>query len=118
MATTEEILNKVESLRKLWPSWKAWREARKVFGYGPTYKAYLTTPEWKEFRDKKIDQTPFCECCGEPDACEVHHLSYRYVYFENMGLCQAVCEDCHQAMTGIDNYEKKERQNVDRSLQN
>lgn len=91
------------------PRWRAWREARKEFGYRKTYAAYLKSDEWRAFRDKYLKAHPICECCGEADASEVHHLSYQYLFFENMDMMQATCRPCHQVMTGIDNWESRER---------
>lgn len=43
-------------------------------GYG-SYKEYLTSPEWKGIREKKLRRHKNCIMCALP-ATQVHHLSY------------------------------------------
>jgi len=105
--TKDRIIDKVEQLKLIHPSWEAWRIAREEFGYRKTYHAYLSTDEWRSFRDRVKALYPTCQCCLISEASEVHHLDYRYSFFENAGMVQAVCRPCHEAMTGIDNWEKR-----------
>lgn len=107
--TPEFIQDKVEQLALVMPRWRAWREVIREFGYDKVYKAYMRSEEWKKIRDCIKKANPVCECCGEAESAQVHHLSYRYVFFENPAYLQAVCRPCHEAMTGIDNYERQKR---------
>lgn len=91
------------------PMWRAWREARDKYGYRKTYAAYLATDQWRNFRDAVIKAANGkCQCCLVREPSEVHHLSYKYVFFENAGFVQAVCRPCHETMSGIENYDRRD----------
>jgi len=89
------------------PRWQAWRDLQDELGYRKVYHAYLRSEEWQEFRDRVLKIRPTCECCLVSEASEVHHLDYRYLFFENGAMVQCVCRKCHQTMTGMDNDRRR-----------
>lgn len=102
--TPDRIKDRVDELCLTMTRWAAWRQAEQEFGSRKTYHAYLKSEEWRQKRDLVIARSAKrCECCGQRDAWQVHHLSYRYKYFEPLWDLRAVCDPCHEAMTAIDN---------------
>lgn len=102
--TPDAILEYVKRMSQLMPLWMAWHQAEDKYGYRKAYHAYLKSPEWRAKRDMVLLRAnKKCECCGEADAWQVHHLSYRYKFREPLWDLKAVCDACHVAMTALDN---------------
>ena len=61
------------------------------------YHEYLKTDEWKNKREKRlcIDRH-ICTICGD-DAVNVHHLTYKNIFDENMEDITSLCLPCHKA---------------------
>lgn len=80
------------------------------------YAEYLKSPEWKEKRKMVMQRDKYiCQSCLVEDAREVHHLTYRHLYNEPLFDLVAVCRDCHQSITDMDNkseYKKIVHQNL------
>lgn len=63
------------------------------------YKAYLSTPEWRETRRIAIGMAEHrCErCYRRPARLEVHHLTYERRGREWPEDLQVLCGPCHRA---------------------
>ena len=67
------------------------------------YRAYLTTPLWKNIRDKAIEHYGcICNRCGEYGN-DVHHKTYARVGgMEQLEDLEILCRECHDAHHLID----------------
>lgn len=65
------------------------------------YQRYLASREWSLIREKVRERSgDRCEhCCGAPQQA-VHHLTYARVGNERLGDLLAVCEPCHDFLSG------------------
>ena len=62
------------------------------------YKEYLLSKEWKSKRLKILQRSGgVCEICNTKRAYQVHHITYKRVYKENLSDLIAICGICHQA---------------------
>src|SRR4051812_38452353 len=70
---------------------------------------YLTTPHWRQFKEKHIYSNPRAECfiCQKPRTLLPHHFSYKKLYQERVmtvflflifGDIVIVCFDCHTSI--------------------
>lgn len=72
-----------------------------------TYKLYLQTNHWQDFRRKKLKSKPLCEECKEEKATQVHHLRYNdeegqtILYREKLSDVCSLCKDCHEKVHHI-----------------
>lgn len=59
------------------------------------YHDYLSSPEWKAIRDKRmqIDGDKCQRCFNKADS--VHHLTYERIFNENIDDLISLCEPCH-----------------------
>ena len=72
------------------------RLQRRKRQHSPEYVAYMRSDEWREMRQRKLDQAGReCEKCGATSALEVHHKTYRRLWNERMSDLQVLCDDCH-----------------------
>ena len=63
------------------------------------YEKYLSSKEWRIKREKVLKRANgLCEGCGESEAEEVHHLSYKNVGKEFLFELVAICTYCHEAL--------------------
>src|ERR1041385_70422 len=56
---------------------------------------YLTTEHWKNVREEKLTQTPFCQNCGSTKHLEPHHIRYKNVYDVELNDLKTLCRKCH-----------------------
>lgn len=65
------------------------------------YQRYLASREWGEMRESVRRRSgDRCEhCCHAPQQA-VHHLTYERVGNEHLGDLLAVCEPCHDFLSG------------------
>lgn len=61
------------------------------------YAEYLQSPRWRSLRSQKLRRNPFCECCGAKTTIEVHHLSYKRGWGnELLRDLMTLCYRCHR----------------------
>lgn len=62
------------------------------------YKKYLKSPAWQKKRNARLVFDDFtCQKCGAKKDLDVHHLTYRSIYDEN--VCRdlvTLCRKCHE----------------------
>lgn len=65
------------------------------------YQRYLASREWSVIRERVRERSGNrCEhCCSAPQQA-VHHLTYENVGNERLGDLLAVCEPCHEFLSG------------------
>ena len=61
------------------------------------YRKYLRSDKWKRKRNERlvIDKCR-CQECGIQSNLQIHHLTYKNVFNENMEDLTTLCIDCHQ----------------------
>lgn len=60
------------------------------------YTEYLKSPQWKSKRQELFNERgKRCESCGRTENIQVHHLTYRNVFNENLEDLQVLCKKCH-----------------------
>lgn len=66
--------------------------------YNGGYKRYLASPEWKAIASKVRTRDKVCVKCSSAYGLQVHHLTYKNVYFEENHLDDLVtlCSTCHR----------------------
>lgn len=62
------------------------------------YKEYLTTPEWRETRKKKLKRARYrCQVCNSNEkSLNVHHRTYERRGEERDEDLIVLCQDCHE----------------------
>ena len=69
---------------------------------GGGYHDYLNSDEWKAKRNLVLVRDQFrCVECEFRDTLQVHHKSYRHVYFEEENNYEdliTLCRECHKAI--------------------
>ncbi len=66
------------------------------------YQAYLYSDKWKAKRHKVLIRAKFkCEQCKKKRATQVHHLTYKRIFKEQLSDLQAVCSSCHMRIHNI-----------------
>lgn len=88
---------------------KRYRERDRVIramGF-PSYRAYLSSIEWRSIRADHIKDNPDCAVCESP-ADDVHHLSYSRAVLEGRlpKMLASVCSAHHHAIE-FDGYGRK-----------
>jgi len=58
------------------------------------YKAYISSLEWKNKR-KEYSWDVYCACCGDIQATDLHHKTYKNLKNEKDGDLVQLCKDCH-----------------------
>ena len=66
-----------------------------------SYKRYLRTEHWIEFRNAMLQEKPDCEMCGEQSTC-VHHMNYDNLGDETEDDVMCLCKGCHAEMHEMD----------------
>lgn len=65
------------------------------------YHAYLASREWALLREAVRERSGgICERCGQNPQDAVHHLTYARVGHEDLEDLQAICNPCHQYLSG------------------
>ena len=60
------------------------------------YLAYIRSPQWKQKREEHLDRCDrWCEICHKARACQVHHVTYARLGWEQPQDLTAVCVNCH-----------------------
>lgn len=60
------------------------------------YMAYMRSRQWQKVRNEHLQSVDgWCEVCRKAKACQVHHMSYARLGFENAQDLCAVCVQCH-----------------------
>ncbi len=68
------------------------------------YSAYLQSDKWRRKRAAVLDRdSNKCQACLVRTATEVHHTSYRHIYDEPLFELVAICRECHEKITEMDN---------------
>lgn len=58
---------------------------------------YLNSAHWHRIRRKKLSEDWVCENCGtKRRPLDVHHLTYKRMWFEQMSDLQVLCRSCHK----------------------
>mgnify|MGYP000274206070 CR=1 FL=1 len=77
-------------------------ESRKDFEraeFFQEYDKYLLSEEWAKKREKVLNRANgICEGCGENNANQVHHLTYKNVGAEFLFELVAICHECHDRL--------------------
>lgn len=62
------------------------------------YSQYLKTAVWAVKRQKVLERCGgVCECCGQREATQVHHLEYPQVFgYEPLWTLRGICVPCHK----------------------
>ena len=78
------------------------------------YQRYIKSKEWKELRDKIINERGKCAFCGRKHLedgvkLSLHHNSYQHLYDEINHLedVTVICNVCHIALHRIKNNFKR-----------
>jgi 5-methylcytosine-specific restriction endonuclease McrA len=70
-----------------WPGNADWKK----------YLDYLASPEWKAKRKQVIERCRnVCECCWCDTVEDIHHITYKSVFHENLGDLVGLCRQCHK----------------------
>ena len=65
---------------------------------GESYRSYRETNAWKAKRKAVLQAANYrCEKCGKP-AIDVHHKTYKRIYYEPLSDLIALCRECHRAI--------------------
>ena len=65
------------------------------------YQKYLLSDEWAKVRvDLILVRGEKCEYCGNPGT-QVHHLTYKNIFFEEPMDLVLLCSQCHLAEHGL-----------------
>ena len=60
------------------------------------YQRYLSSAVWKKLRQAVIDRcNDCCERCGKRLVDEIHHVTYKRIYKEDLDDLLGLCEGCH-----------------------
>jgi 5-methylcytosine-specific restriction endonuclease McrA len=70
------------------------------------YKQYLQSDKWKAISKRRYEIDGYrccmCGCTGTPaNRLEIHHLSYRYLYYEENRVYEdlvTLCHICHKQL--------------------
>jgi hypothetical protein len=63
------------------------------------YKAHLNSEEWSRLRNKVTERAQnHCEGCGDREATQVHHTTYRNLGREFLFELIALCAVCHERL--------------------
>lgn len=66
------------------------------------YNTYLKSEHWKKRRAGALYKANFhCQCCGETENLQVHHLSYKNIWHELDNDLKVVCRSCHMDIHNI-----------------
>ena len=70
-----------------------------------TYDQYLLSSEWREKREKALEeQGRRCCICGATDNLHVHHLAYVEVDGRDMSPVRVLCQSCHKRVHASSDY--------------
>jgi len=81
------------------------KKKKKVFRYWDSqshrgnYKRYLKSEDWEVIRNKVLirDKRKCCFCLSNKNL-EVHHETYKNVFYEDLDDLITLCHDCHRAI--------------------
>lgn len=59
------------------------------------YQQYLKSDHWRELRDRKLAQSPWCELCGTVFNRHVHHLRYKQLWDCDLDDLMTLCGEDH-----------------------
>ena len=65
---------------------------------GMTYKQYLASDHWKEFKAKAARRKRYkkCRTCGSKDKLQLHHRHYRFLmHIHELHSIVCLCDACH-----------------------
>ncbi len=66
------------------------------------YHAYLQSQSWLEKREEIARRSSgFCELCRHRRVSDIHHLTYRRIFFELKDDLMALCRQCHEKEHGL-----------------
>lgn len=81
---------------------KTWLQKRRI------YKDYLSSPEWRERRQKCLDRDGHeCRICGSKHELQAHHKHYKHLGAEEENDLTTLCKQCHNSVTGFLKRRKK-----------
>lgn len=62
------------------------------------YKQYLKSPEWQKKRSERLKLDDYkCQRCGRPFDLEVHHITYRNIFNEDIASdLITLCSKCRR----------------------
>lgn len=71
------------------------------------YEAYLMSDQFEKIRQSVLSRDNYkCVVCGSQDDLQVHHLTYKNIYKEDIGDLITLCRACHSIYHAIDNRRK------------
>ena len=72
---------------------------------GVDYKRYLASREWSLLREQVRERSAnTCEHCFYAPQEAVHHLTYERIGHEKLSDLMAVCNACHEFLSGISQF--------------
>ncbi len=75
------------------------RKQRESEEWWAVWEAHMRSPAWQAIRIKVLRRDKYvCQGCGQTNASQVHHLTYKRLGREMMFDLVSVCEDCHAAI--------------------
>lgn len=71
------------------------------------YEIYLGSEQFADLRQKvfRRDHNK-CRACGSTENLQVHHLSYRNIYHEELDDLVCLCRNCHAAFHAVNELQK------------
>lgn len=101
----QNILNRREARRLRELAWQERLEWRRKLG-GLTYQQYLRTEGWRQRRRPALYRAKGrCEICSQPEylvgKLQVHHLTYERIGEELPSDLEALCDECHHMVHGL-----------------
>lgn len=65
--------------------------------YKNKYESYIMSDEWQVRRNKRLEWDKFrCQQCGSSQQLQVHHLTYKRVFDEDILDLITLCKICHK----------------------
>jgi len=81
---------------------KAQKAQKQLVSKRAAYRKYLKSPQWKSIRTFIITSRQYtCEKClnkFSENQLQVHHLTYKRIFKEDMMDLLLVCEPCHKSL--------------------
>lgn len=71
------------------------------------YEIYLGSEQFADLRQKVLRRDHNkCRACGSTENLQVHHLSYRNIYHEELDDLVCLCRNCHAAFHAVNELQK------------
>ena len=71
------------------------------------YEIYLESEQFADLRKKVLRRdNNKCRACGSTENLQVHHLSYKNIYHEELDDLVCLCRNCHAAFHAVNELQK------------